>query len=225
MTATIRRIMDGEHAVATTHNRQYAKEQRCTSVYNYFPQRLWSVVQSDDTFKNKWRQICHYCIEVLRLRNCDAETKRIIVATTHVASGVLDRDPKSAYQDIKDFSEAMRVKRDSIKGTLSPRAFPDNPQEFISRYPDAYAKTDLPVACPVDIQRIRDRAVKSTIPVRSNNEKATSPSSTRTAGADLALQAGAGTTMNPPECTQAMMMMSMKQMMTSFMQDRSGAAG
>ena len=58
--------------------RNHSKEQECIKVYNYFPPKLWALCKSDETIKNKFRHVAHFLVDVMRLRNPNAQTKRFV---------------------------------------------------------------------------------------------------------------------------------------------------
>jgi hypothetical protein len=174
---TVQQQLDGDSAPAIPDNRNVAKEQRCIEHYNYMPLRLWDMLKSSDTLKNKFKQIAHFNIDVLQLRNADARTKRIIVATCHVASKMFDRDPSDAYADVQLFTDAQKSVRDGSKGPQSLKVFPLDPDDFVKRFPGSYPDDDLPVEPQVDIKLIKERANKDWVPLRGTNAKITTSQS------------------------------------------------
>ena len=139
ISATILSICDGEASVATLENLYRAKEQSCLHWFKYLPESLWEVFKSQDTLKNKFRQAAHVNCIVLQLRNPCNATKQVIVATIHVATGVEARSPDESYWDIRDFTNVMVTTRTGIPGTQSLKEFLAEPEEFLKRYPSAYA--------------------------------------------------------------------------------------
>jgi len=112
-------IMDGEQDIATMDQRACAKAQQCLTIYKYWPEQLWAIAKSNDALKNKFRHVAQFCVTVLRLRNPNPQTLRTIAATLHVASEMLDREPSDAYNDVRDFIDTIKQKRDSLKGEQS----------------------------------------------------------------------------------------------------------
>ena len=170
MSAMVLKVMAGEAGLAAT-TRTYAEDQECLCSYNYYPDKIWLVLQSDDTLKNKMRHLSSFLIESLQLRNPNADTKRRIVATLHVASGMLERDPRDAYDDVVDFADIMKLKRTMHKAPQSLKVFPRDVSEFVVRYPTAYTVEDPPVPCRCNVAAILERSTKAVIPVRSSNAK------------------------------------------------------
>ena len=166
----VQNVMNDEKDVATTHTTNAVKEQSCMKSYNYYPEELWAVLKSNDTLKNKFKHMAHFLVDVMQCRNPDQRSKRIIVATAHVASG-LAPDPEDAYANLQTFNEIMKVKRDAVRGPQSLRIFPDDPAEYLVRYPSAYPEDQPPVKCKVKVRDILDRATKECTPLRSNNQK------------------------------------------------------
>jgi hypothetical protein len=170
ISTTVTAILDGDASVATTANRNYAKEQSHPFVYNYFPAKLWTVVKSDDTMTNKMRHVSHFLIANLGCRNASANTKRVVIATLHVASHT-DPTPSDSYADLQEFAAIMKMKRDDLPGDQTLSVFPADPADFIRRFPSAYPESDPPIECPVDTMDITARSRKEFIPARSTNAK------------------------------------------------------
>lgn len=131
--------------------------------------------------KNKFKQIALFCVETIQLRNADAQTRRLIVSLTHVASGV-DKMPGECYDDFNMLTEIFRQTRIEIKGDQSMKHFHDVPADFVKRYPSSYPDDAPPVECPVCKKEIKSRAIKSSIPCRSNNAKLVGQGSGTTTG-------------------------------------------
>ena len=135
ISATILSMCDGECPVATASHMDRAQDQSCTSWFNYAPSILWNIMGSDDNIKNKFRHVVQFNVDVLQLRNPDAQTKRIIVSAVHTASGMTDRIPDDCYQDVKDFTRINVQLRDQTPGGQSLKEFPSNPTEFVKKVP------------------------------------------------------------------------------------------
>jgi hypothetical protein len=162
--------VDGDHKEATPANRVVNKEQHHEYVFDYFPAILWSVISSKEKMKNKLKQVAHFCIENMQLRNADAQTRRLLVATVHEASNE-DKSPEECFDDFLDLTESFRQKRTEIKGSQSMHTFYDDPTKFIRHHPGSYPDDAPPVKCPCSKKNIRTRANKSSIPCRRNNAK------------------------------------------------------
>ena len=160
---------DGD-PVATTVNRTTCKEQDHNFMYDYFPQLIWDLIRSDDSLKNKFKHTVHFCVETLQLRNASAQTRRLLVAIVHEASGE-DKDPDGCFQDFTTVTEIFRQKRMEIQGAQSLKVFPENASTFVARYPGAYPDEKQPVKCPLAKKAIKARTNKSTIPCRGSNAK------------------------------------------------------
>jgi hypothetical protein len=163
-------VLEGVDDVATPITRVVNKEQRHGSVFDYLPDIMWSVLRSKDTMRNKYTHLVQFCVETLQLRNADAQTRRLLVATTHEASGE-DKDPGACYEDFTMISDIFKQKRIDIKGEQSLKTFPVDPAEYIKRYPTSYPDDALPVKCPLSTRKILARTNKTSIPCRSNNAK------------------------------------------------------
>ncbi len=214
-------IMDGEQDIATMDHRACAEAQQCLTIYKYWPEQLWAIAKSNDTLKNKFRHVAQFCVTVLRLRNPSPQTLRTIVATLHVASEMLDRDPSDAYTDVRECIDIFKQKRDSLKGEQSFKVFPDSPEEFMLRYPGAYEECAPPIECPFPVQTILDRATKDAIPLKNTNKKIIKK------GATSQLQL-VTRDMTPPnmqmQCNQMMMQMC-REVMSSFVNGAPNAPG
>ena len=162
--------VDGDHKEAAPVNRVVNKEQHHEFVFDYFPDILWSVICSKEKMKNKLKQVAHFCVENMQLRNADAQTRRLLVATVHEASKE-DKSPEECFDDFIDITESFRQKRLEIKGSQSMHTFYDDPNKFIRHYPCSYPDDAPPVKCPCSKKNIRTRANKSSIPCRKNNAK------------------------------------------------------
>ena len=112
--AAVQSTLSGLANVASDATRTCTKEQECLKVYRYFPQKLWAVCKSGEALKNKFRHVAHFIVDVMRLRNPNAQTKRLIVSSIFAASSI-DREPTDAYNDIQDFGTVMKQVRESIK--------------------------------------------------------------------------------------------------------------
>ena len=163
-------VLEGVDDVATPITRVVNKEQRHGSVFDYLPDIMWSVLRSKDTMRNKYMHLVQFCVETIQLRNADAQTRRLLVAITHEASGE-DKDPGACYEDFTMISDIFKQKRIDIKGDQSLKTFPANPAEYIKRYPNSYPDDALPVKCPLSTRQILARTNKTSIPCRSNNAK------------------------------------------------------
>lgn len=169
MASVIQGSFGDEKDVAASSVRHTVKEQSFTKSYNYYPDALWGSLKSDDTMRNKFKQMANFMVDIVQCRNPDQNSKRIMVSTVHVASGT-QPDPEEAYRDVVQFSEILKTKRDANRhGMQSMRVFPDDPQDFIARYPSAYPENMHPVKCKVSIADILERATKSRTPLRLNN--------------------------------------------------------
>ena len=142
-------------------------------MYNHLPQKLWDVIQSKDEIKkNKIIHTVHFLVENLRLRNANAQTRRMIVSTINVASGC-EIDADSAFDDYKEVGKQFNLKRSEIKGEQSLRTFFEDVKEVIKRVPDAYPDEHPPVKCPVKVKDIKKFANKHHTPCRDNNAQLT----------------------------------------------------
>ena len=168
----IQGIMSDEVHVASTRAKPTVKEQSFLKSYNYYPEPLWAVLRSNDTIKNKFKHVSNFLVDVMQCRNPDQQSKRIIVATVHVASG-LSPEPDEAFNDVKEFSNVMKLTRDTTRGPQSLKNFPDDPADFQTRYPTAYPEESPPVKCKVNPKEILVRANKDVTPLRGNNQKLT----------------------------------------------------
>ena len=162
--------VDGAHKDATPANRVVNKEQHHEFVFDYFPEILWSVIGSKERMENKLKQVSHFCVENMQLRNANAQTRRLLVATVHEGSNV-DKSPEECFDDFNDLTKIFRQKRSEIKGPQSMYNFYDDPNKFIMQYPGSYPDDAPPVKCPCSKKNIRTRAHKSSIPCRRNNAK------------------------------------------------------
>ena len=162
--------VDGEDPAAVITNRPTCKEQEHLFLHEYLPQLLWDTIRSDDSLKNKFKHVVHFCVETLQLRNASPYTRRNLVALVHEASG-LDKDPTESFTDFNTVTELFRLKRNEISGVQSLKTFSENPQQFISRYPGAYPDDKPPVKCPVSKKEIKARSTKASIPCRGSNAK------------------------------------------------------
>ena len=165
---TVNSILSGVMS-AVTDTRAFVKEQECLTPYKYYPLKLWAILRSLESVKNKARHVSHFHVETLGLRNADGKTRRAILATLYEASGI-DPTPDEAYSDMCMIAEIMRLKRDEIPGNQTMRTFPDDPAEFMKRYPTAYPDEDQPVPCPIDVKKINIRCTKELIPIRNSND-------------------------------------------------------
>ncbi len=150
--------------------RSIAKEQEHRFLYNYLPEKIWSMLQSQDTINNKLRRFAHFLIEVPRCRNPSGPTCRLAVRITHVASNI-EKPPEDAYDDVRTFADVCKSKRGSIHGTQTMSKVVKDPKEFMLWYPECYPASDPPIDCPVDVATMLERASKETIPIRHSNDK------------------------------------------------------
>jgi hypothetical protein len=157
-----------EDMTASPVRRSHCKEQQHMFLAEYLPQVIWDVLQSDDTLNNKFKHVAHFCVETLQLRNPDAQTRRVLVALTHVASDV-DKGPDGCFDDFSTIRDIFKMKRDEMPGPQSLRAFPEDVQKFIDRYPGAYPDDKPPAKCPLQKKAIKARLNKKSIPCRGNN--------------------------------------------------------
>ena len=206
-------VMSDEVHLATTVNKEYSSEQSLLKSYEYYPEAVWTAIKSSDAIKNKFRQVANFLVDVLQCRNPDAQSKRIIVSTIHAASK-LDPPPEDAYADVRQLSEVSKQVRDGNRGPQSLKTFPDDPTEFVSRYPTAYPEDMPPVESKVNPKDILSRANKQVTPLRSNNQKLKG-SKKHQGSIFLASQASQNqeTRMNPAMMQRMMMMNPMMQMM------------
>ena len=160
-------LSDG-HKSAKPCNRAINKEQKHEHLFNYLPEILWSVLKSKDKLQHKFKHLVHFCVETIQLRNADAQTRRLMVAIVHEASGE-DKDPDECFADFVEITEIFRSKRTEIRGEQSLSTFPEDPTRFIMRFPSAYPDDAHPVKCPLAKKDIRARANKTSIPCRVNN--------------------------------------------------------
>ena len=70
----------------------------------------WQHLHPNETIKHKFRHVAHFIVDVMRLRNPNAQTKRLIISSIFAASGI-DREPTDAYNDIHDFGAGMKQVR------------------------------------------------------------------------------------------------------------------
>ena len=143
-------------------------EQEHNFLHNYFPNSVWAILRSDETLKNKMKHCADFMVRVLGLRHPSAKTKRLAVVIMHVASH-MDPEPQRAYDDMQDFSVAMKCKRDVIKSTALLKTYPEDPAIFCARFPRVYPDNDPPVVCPLCESAIRSRCCKEVTPCRNSN--------------------------------------------------------
>jgi len=170
MSAVVISAMEGGTSAAVTGHRTYQKEQANLFLYNYFPSRIWRSITSDDSMTNTMRNVAHFLVGNLRLRNANAPTKRLVISIIHSARGQ-EHDPDAAYNDLHQFASIMKQKRDVIAGTQSLGVFPEDPQDFILRFPDSYPESDPPIECPISLDTIMEFNHKEIVPARSSNKR------------------------------------------------------
>ena len=144
---------------AAPAHRAVNKEQKHEYLFNYIPEILWSVLKSKDKLKHKFKHLVHFCVETIQLRNADAQTRCLMVAIVHEASGE-DKSPDECYQDFVDITEVFQEKRAEIRGEQSLKTFPEDPNQFMHRYPSAYPDDAQPVKCPLQKKDIKARTTK-----------------------------------------------------------------
>ena len=174
----IQGMVGDDRDVAAASNKSTVKEQSCKFIFNYYTETIWGVLESQDTPKNKFTQTSNLLVDVMGLRNPDQQTKRLIVSCQHIASGE-QADPTKAYQDVQLLNDILRNKRATSRGNQTLRVFPENPQEFIDRYPGAYPDGSGPVEC--DKKRkdaILAHATKDAVPLKSTNKMLSNTSTT-----------------------------------------------
>ena len=160
-------IIAGE-ASAVSDTRHVAREQSHMFLYNYFPQPLWDVIMSTDSTTSIMRHIGHFAVEHLGLRNANGPTKRLVVAIIHSAQDK-DANPTQCYDDLREFANIMRQKRDQIRGEQQLVNYPEDHADFMRRFPTVFVAGAEPVACPIDIGDILARSRKDVIPQRATN--------------------------------------------------------
>ena len=144
--------------------------QKNMNLEKYLTAKMWGILSSSDTKKNKFQHLAHFLIDTLGMRYIDAQTRKVAVVIVHLASD-LDPDPMAAYKDAENFGVIMEQKRTSSLNPPTMSEFPANPAEFIKIYPSAYAADDPPVASRVDKRLITERCRKDITPLRTSNSQ------------------------------------------------------
>ena len=140
-------------------------------MHNYYPNKLWNVIKSNDVIENVCKHIAGFAVNVLGLRHPSAQTKVRIVASLYEAKG-LDQDPTEAYKAVRHLGDAFKIKRDTNpNGELTLKVFPENVSEFIRMYPTKYPDSDPPVASMIDIDNMLERSHKANTPARDTNKR------------------------------------------------------
>ena len=115
-------------ATSTPQPRLANTPQSHPHLQNYVPDELWGVLASPTIdMKKKMHGMAGLMMRI-GCRNPNETTKVRAVAIMHLASG-LSPSPEEAYQHVRDFGEIVHIKRQSIAGSQSMAAFPEDPQE------------------------------------------------------------------------------------------------
>ena len=155
---------------------------------HYLPAKVWTVLQSEELLKNKFRIMAAFMCSNLGLRHPDEQTKRLAVVIVLLASE-LDPDANQSYQHLREFGALMEQKRSSIDTIQTLKSFPSDVNDFMATYPTAYGSRDPPVACRLDSSAIVERCRSDITPCRCTNSmvrRASSSSSHESAPAQSA---------------------------------------
>ena len=167
--ANVIKSIANSSGVADVTNANGTHTQRHDWVHFYLTAMLWGAMCSMDHYKNKFKLLATFLVNNLGLRHPDERTKKLCVCIVHLA-GNMEVHPESAYDHIRDFSDAMDSARDSIKNIQTMKVFPQDPREFMSIYPTAYGDGQ-PDDCKIDLNQLRDKFRKEVTPSRSTNNR------------------------------------------------------
>ena len=157
--------------IATPTTKKSTSGQKHRFLHNYFPSKVWAVLFSTDSTANKMRTVASFMISNLGLTNPSEKTKRLAVVCIHLA-GKVDADPVKGYEDIKEFGRIIETKRAVMKHcTQTLREFPEDVQEFLRLYPEAFGPDDPPVACRLDPTELLERQATHLTPARNSAMK------------------------------------------------------
>ena len=134
----------------------------------YILAMIWAAMMSADTIENKMKLFATFMIKNLGLRHPDNKTKKLGLVIICIASN-LELDPQSFYDTLHKFGDCIERKRSSISNNQTMIEFPQDPNEFLNVYPDAFGDTDPPVDCRIDIAKIPEMMRGDVAPSRSTN--------------------------------------------------------
>ena len=122
--------------------------------------------------------LCSFFISKILLRNPDEITRRNAVALVYVSSDI-DINAKDAFDHVVRMRELMVATRQfNQKGIKGPKTYPELPDSLLH---DCHSHTTTwhgdaaPVACPIDVNRLR--VAERLIPIRQSHRHAKSTKS------------------------------------------------
>ena len=142
-------------------------------IEHYLTDKLWTILMSRDSVKNKMRVLVTFLMKTLGMRHVHESVKTRCVSIIHVSSDI-DCSPQQGYDDTCTITEIWQQLRSSIECGTTLAVFPATAEEFVAQYPNAYPENEPPVPCRIDVGIIRQRTHKDVTPARSTNKRVSS---------------------------------------------------